>query len=129
MGQYNGDAPPPDQHSPHVGTLHATQDITNRHFRFFLRLLTSRATLYTEMIHENAIVLSDNKHDLIGFHHVEHPLVLQIGGSDPEQLMRACQVAEQFQYDEINLNVGCPSRRVQKGSFGACLMKEPKLVS
>jgi tRNA-dihydrouridine synthase A len=94
-----------------------------------MRLLTTKATLYTEMLHENAIVHTSNREELFGFNECEHPVVLQIGGSDPQQLVKAAKIVEEFKYDEINLNVGCPSKTVQRGSFGACLMKKPELVS
>lgn len=81
------------------------------------------------MLHENAIVFNPDKDDLLGYDKSQHPLVLQIGGSDPEQLSKAAKIVEEFKYDEINLNIGCPSKRVQKGSFGACLMKQPDLVA
>lgn len=106
-------------------------DITNTYCRYFLRLLTSEATLYTEMIHHNAILKNDEQkmRHVLKYYPVEHPVVIQLGGCDPDELMNAAKIAESLGYDEINLNVGCPSPRVQSGSFGACLMREPSLVA
>jgi len=103
-------------------------DWTDRHCRFFLRLITRRARLYTEMITAPALVHGDVAHHL-DFDPAEHPLALQLGGSDPAQLAYAARLGERWGYDEINLNCGCPSERVQTGSFGACLMREPSLVA
>ncbi len=103
-------------------------DGTDRHCRYFHRLLTRRARLYTEMIVADAVVRGDRAR-LLGFDPVEHPVALQIGGSDPALLAEAARAGEAFGYDEINLNVGCPSDRVQSGTFGACLMKSPALVA
>jgi tRNA-dihydrouridine synthase A len=100
---------------------------TDRHCRFFHRLMTRRALLYTEMVTTGAILHGDRER-LIGFDPAEHPVALQLGGSDPAALARCARIAVEFGYDEINLNVGCPSDRVQEGRFGACLMAEPKLV-
>ena len=102
-------------------------DWTDTHCRVLHRLLTARALLYTEMVTAEAILHGD-KQRLLGFDACEHPLALQLGGSDPGKLAEASRIAESFGYDEINLNVGCPSDRVQSGRFGACLMKEPGLV-
>ena len=102
-------------------------DWTDRHCRFFHRQLTSRAQLYTEMIVADAILHGDVER-LLGFNDAEHPVVLQLGGSDPEKLAAACRIANGLGYDEIGLNVGCPSDRVQSGTFGACLMRDPALV-
>ncbi|MEM9330710.1 MAG: tRNA dihydrouridine(20/20a) synthase DusA [Pseudomonadota bacterium] len=102
-------------------------DWTDRHCRFFHRLMTKRALLYTEMVVADAVIRGDRDY-LLGFDHSEHPLALQIGGSDPIKLREAAAIAVDFGYDEINLNVGCPSDRVQSGTFGACLMREPDLV-
>jgi tRNA-dihydrouridine synthase A len=101
---------------------------TDRHFRYLLRLLSPRSLLYTEMVTAQALEHGDVER-LLGFSREEHPVALQIGGSDPELLVRAARLGEQYGYDEINLNVGCPSERVQSGSFGACLMAEPRLVA
>lgn len=103
-------------------------DWTDRHCRYFMRLMTKRARLYTEMITSPAI-LHGNRDLLLGFDASEHPVACQLGGSDPEELAKAAAIAAQYGYDEINLNCGCPSERVQKGSFGACLMLEPELVA
>ncbi|MGV8929806.1 MAG: tRNA dihydrouridine(20/20a) synthase DusA [Brevundimonas sp.] len=103
-------------------------DWTDRHCRAFHRALTTEALLYTEMVTAPAILHGDHQR-LLGFDAVEHPVALQLGGSDPVQLAAAARIGEQFGYDEINLNVGCPSDRVQSGRFGACLMREPALVA
>lgn len=103
-------------------------DGTDRHCRYFHRLMTKRARLYTEMITAEAAIHGDREY-LLGFHPAEHPVALQLGGSDPAKLAEAARIGEAFGYDEINLNVGCPSDRVQSGAFGACLMKTPALVA
>jgi tRNA-dihydrouridine synthase A len=103
-------------------------DWTDRHCRFFHRLLTRQALLYTEMVTADAVLRGDRER-LLGFSPEEHPVALQLGGSDPAKLAEAAAIGEAFGYDEINLNVGCPSDRVQEGRFGACLMLEPKLVA
>lgn len=103
-------------------------DWTDRHCRFFHRLLTRDALLYTEMVVADAVIHGDRER-LLGFSDDEHPIALQIGGSEPEKLAKASEVATLWSYDEINLNVGCPSDRVQSGRFGACLMEEPGLVA
>jgi len=103
-------------------------DWTDRHCRYFLRQFSPRALLYTEMVVASAILRGDRDY-LLGFDVAEHPVALQLGGSDPEALARAAAIGEQFGYDEINLNVGCPSDRVQSATFGACLMARPKLVA
>src|SRR5450755_2797945 len=103
-------------------------DWTDRHCRVFHRLLTRRARLYTEMLTTGAI-LHGNRQRLLGFDASEHPVALQLGGSDPRDLAAAAKIGEDFGYDEINLNVGCPSDRVKDGRFGACLMAEPALVA
>lgn len=103
-------------------------DWTDRHCRAFHRLLAPHARLYTEMVHANAVLRGDRER-LLGFDPVERPLALQLGGSEPEVLASAAKVAEEWGYDEVNLNVGCPSDRVQSGRFGACLMREPGLVA
>jgi len=102
-------------------------DWTDRHCRYFHRLLNPCVLLYTEMVTTGAVIHGDRDR-LLGFDPAEHPVALQLGGSDPDELARAATIGESFGYDEINLNVGCPSDRVQKGRFGACLMKEPELV-
>ena len=103
-------------------------DWTDRHCRFFHRLLTRRALIYTEMLTTGAVLRGDRVR-LLGFDPSEHPVALQLGGCNPEQLSQAARIGEDFGYDEINLNVGCPSDRVQEGRFGACLMAEPTLVA
>jgi tRNA-dihydrouridine synthase A len=90
--------------------------------------LAPNARLYTEMVHAQAVIHGDRER-LLGFDSSEHPVALQLGGSEPAHLSEAARIGEQFGYDEINLNVGCPSDRVQAGRFGACLMKEPALVA
>jgi tRNA-dihydrouridine synthase A len=102
-------------------------DWTDRHCRFFHRILTRRARLYTEMVTADAVVFGPRER-LIGFDAFEHPLALQLGGADPRRLAEAAAIGADFGYDEINLNCGCPSDRVQSGRFGACLMREPALV-
>ena len=101
---------------------------TDRHCRAFHRLLAPNALLYTEMVTANALLYGDVERHL-QFGASEHPVVLQLGGSEPEDLARAAQLGEQFGYDAINLNCGCPSERVKRGAFGACLMREPELVA
>jgi len=103
-------------------------DWTDRHCRVFHRLMTRRARLYTEMLTTGAII-HGNRQRLLGFDSSEHPVALQLGGSDPRDLATAAKIGEDFGYDEINLNVGCPSDRVKDGRFGACLMAEPALVA
>jgi tRNA-dihydrouridine synthase A len=103
-------------------------DWTDRHCRFFLRLISKRAWLYTEMVTTGAILFGD-KERFLRFDEAEHPVALQLGGSDPKALAEAAAWGERFGYDEININVGCPSDRVQNGRFGACLMAEPDLVA
>lgn len=103
-------------------------DWTDRHCRFFHRQLTRNTLLYTEMVVADAVIHGDRQR-LIGFDEIEHPVALQLGGSEPEKLAEAARIAADFGYDEINLNVGCPSDRVQSGTFGACLMREPDLVA
>jgi tRNA-dihydrouridine synthase A len=103
-------------------------DWTDRHCRFFHRQFTRRALLYTEMVLADA-VLHGERERLLGFSPVEHPLALQLGGCDPGKLAEAARIGEAFGYDEVNLNVGCPSDRVQSGTFGACLMRVPDLVA
>jgi tRNA-dihydrouridine synthase A len=103
-------------------------DLTDRHCRYFLRQVCSRARLYTEMITCGALLHGDVEQHL-AFDPAEHPVGLQLGGSDPEDLARCAKLGADYGYDEINLNIGCPSERVQKGAFGACLMAEPQLVA
>ncbi len=103
-------------------------DCTDRHERYFLRLISKNILLYTEMIVDEAISRGDKK-KLLEFNINEKPVALQIGGSSPKLLSEAAKIGEDFGYDEINLNLGCPSRKVEKNKFGACLMKEPNLVA
>ncbi len=102
-------------------------DWTDTHCRVFHRILAPGARLYTEMVHANAVIHGDRQR-LLGFDPSEHPLALQLGGSDPALLAQAARIAADWGYDEVNLNCGCPSDRVQAGRFGACLMREPELV-
>ncbi len=113
---------------PHKFSVAPMMDWTDRHCRSFHRLMTRQALLYTEMVTADAI-LRGKRELLLGFSPDEHPVALQLGGSHPARLAEAAVIGEQFGYDEINLNVGCPSDRVQDGRFGACLMAEPKLVA
>ena len=103
-------------------------DRTDRHERFFLRSLSKKAFLYTEMINVNALLYGDKK-DILLFNQCEHPLGIQLGGNDPIKLGDSAIISEAYGYDEINLNIGCPSSKVQNGEFGAVLMKNPKLVA
>jgi tRNA-dihydrouridine synthase A len=103
-------------------------DWTDRHCRVFHRQITRHTWLYTEMVNTGALVYGDAERHL-RFDDIEHPIALQLGGSDPGDLAKSAKLGEQWGYDEINLNCGCPSERVQKGSFGACLMNEPQLVA
>jgi tRNA-dihydrouridine synthase A len=103
-------------------------DWSDRHYRYFMRLVSARAHLYTEMITTGALIHGDvDRH--LAFSEEEHPLALQLGGSEPHELAICAHFGEKYGYDEINLNIGCPSQRVQRGAFGACLMAEPALVS
>ncbi len=102
-------------------------DWTDRYCRYFHRQLTRNALLYSEMVTSGAVVFGDREH-LIGFNDLEHPVALQLGGSNPKELAQAAKIGEDFGYDEINLNVGCPSDRVKAGRFGASLMADPELV-
>src|SRR5574343_1886315 len=103
-------------------------DWTDRHYRYFARLITRHTWLYTEMVTTGALLYGDvGRH--LRYHEAEHPIALQLGGSEPAELARCARLAQEWGYDEVNLNVGCPSERVQKGAFGACLMAEPQLVA
>ncbi|MGJ0484999.1 MAG: tRNA dihydrouridine(20/20a) synthase DusA [Methylomicrobium sp.] len=115
-------------HPPHVFSVAPMLDWTDRHCRFFHRLISQQATLYTEMLTTGALLYGDRQR-FLQFDPSEHPLALQLGGSDPADLAACAKIAEDFGYDEVNLNVGCPSDRVQNGRFGACLMAEPALVA
>lgn len=103
-------------------------DCTDRHARYFLRLFSQNMLLYTEMVTTSAILHGDRDY-LLGFNKQEHPVAVQLGGSDPDALAQSAKICEDYGYDEINLNVGCPSDRVQSGAFGACLMAQPELVA
>ena len=103
-------------------------DRTDRHERFFLRSLSKKAYLYTEMINANAVLFGD-QNELLKFNECEHPLAIQLGGNDPIKLSEAATISESYGYDEINLNIGCPSNKVQSGNFGAILMNKPNLVA
>ncbi|SVD20292.1 uncharacterized protein METZ01_LOCUS373146, partial [marine metagenome] len=103
-------------------------EYTDRHERYFLRQISRRAFLYTEMVTAEAVI-HGNRERLLGFSKEEHPIALQLGGADPDRMALAAEIGQEFGYDEININVGCPSDRVQSGRFGACLMEEPDLVA
>ncbi len=103
-------------------------EYTDRHARYFLRQISRRALLYTEMVTAEAVIHGDRGR-LLGFSAAEHPVALQLGGSEPDRMAMAAEIGQGFGYDEININVGCPSDRVQSGRFGACLMAEPDLVA
>ena len=116
------------KHLPHKFAVAPMMDWTDSPCRVLHRCLTRQALLYTEMVTAEAVLHGDRAR-LLGFDAVEHPVALQLGGSDPAKLAEASKIAADFGYDEINLNVGCPSDRVQSGRFGACLMREPALVA
>ena len=103
-------------------------DCTDRHGRYFLRLLSKNVMLYTEMVATKSAIHGDRK-KILYFNEIEKPLALQVGGSDKEELSLVSKIAEDLGYDEININLGCPSKKVQKNKFGACLIKEPDLVA
>ena len=103
-------------------------ECTDRHERYFLRLLSKNVMLYTEMVATKSAI-HGNRKKILGFNEVEKPLALQVGGSDKNELSEVCKIAEEMGYDEININLGCPSKKVQKNKFGACLIKEPDLVA
>jgi len=104
-------------------------DFTDRHFRVLMRQITKRSLLYTEMIVAQAIHHSHNRNKFLDFDEIEHPISIQLGGDNPNLLAEAAKIAEDWGYDEINLNIGCPSPKVQSGNFGACLMGKPKTVA
>ncbi|MCS7194300.1 MAG: tRNA dihydrouridine(20/20a) synthase DusA [Meiothermus sp.] len=114
--------------SPWLLSVAPMMDWTDRHFRYLLRLITRRTRLYTEMVVDQSILLGQRS-KLLDFNPEEHPVALQLGGSVPEKLAEAARIGEEWGYDEINLNLGCPSERVQGGGFGACLMRSPDLVA
>ena len=103
-------------------------DCTDRHERFFLRLISKNVMLYSEMVATKSAIHGDRK-KILGFNDIEKPLALQVGGSNQKELIEVCKIAEDMGYDEININLGCPSKKVQKNKFGACLIKEPELVA
>ena len=103
-------------------------DCTDRHERYFLRLLSKNVMLYTEMVATKSAI-HGNRKKILGFNEIEKPLALQVGGSDKNELSEVCKIAEEMGYDEMNINLGCPSKKVQKNKFGACLIKEPDLVA
>ena len=103
-------------------------DCTDRHDRFFLRLISKNVMLYSEMVATKSAIYGDRE-KILGFRNEEQPVALQVGGSDKKELAQVAKLAEEYNYKEINLNLGCPSKKVQKNSFGACLMKEPNLVA
>lgn len=103
-------------------------DCTDRHERFLARLISKRAVLYTEMITTGALIFGDRP-KFLNFDSSEHPVALQLGGSDPDAMTQCAEMVQEWGYDEVNINVGCPSDRVQSGSFGACLMQTPELVA
>ena len=114
--------------TPHALCVAPMMDWSDRHYRFFMRQINSGAFLYTEMITTGALIHGDvDRH--LAFSKEEHPVALQLGGSEPKDLAHSAKLGEQYGYDEINLNIGCPSERVQRGAFGACLMAEPELVA
>ena len=113
---------------PNLLSIAPMMDRTDRHYRYFMRKITSRTLLYTEMVTSAAIMHGDKEH-LLGFSEEEKPLSLQVGGDNPVDLAECALIAEGMGYDEINLNVGCPSSRVQSGNFGACLMAQPQQVA
>lgn len=118
----------PPQHNPWRLSVAPMMDWTDRHCRYFHRLLTKHTRLYTEMVTTGALIHGDRARHL-DFNREEHPIALQLGGSDATDLATAAKLGQEWGYNEINLNCGCPSERVQRGSFGACLMAEPKLVA
>ena len=103
-------------------------DCTDKHEIYFLSLISKNIHLYTEMIVANAIIRGDRS-KLLSFKKINNPVTLQVGGSNPNELAEACKISEDYGYKEINLNLGCPSKKVQKNKFGACLMQEPDLVA
>jgi tRNA-dihydrouridine synthase A len=127
---HSPDAPPAgaDSRSPWRMSVAPMMDWTDRHCRYFHRLMTRHTRLYTEMVTTGALLHGDVPRHL-DFDETEHPVALQLGGSEPEDLAKSAKLGAQWGYDEINLNCGCPSERVQRGAFGACLMAEPKLVA
>lgn len=117
------------KNDPRKVSLAPMLDWTDKHFRYLLRLVSKNIWLYTEMVTTGAIIHGNNLPRFLAYNEEEHPLTLQLGGSNAKDLAYCCQLAEQYGYDEVNLNVGCPSDRVQSGAFGACLMGKPDLVA
>lgn len=117
-----------DRYKTHKFSVAPMMDWTDRHCRAFHRQLSRRALLYTEMVTTGAVIYGDREH-LLGFSDFEHPVACQLGGSDPTAMARSAKIVADYGYDEVNINVGCPSDRVQSGSFGACLMQAPELVA
>lgn len=115
-------------YSPWRFSIAPMMDWTTRHYRFFARLMTKEARLYTEMVNSYAVIHGDRQR-LLGFDNTEHPIAVQLGGADPTALAEAAKICADWGYDEVNLNCGCPSDRVQSGAFGACLMNKPELVA
>jgi tRNA-dihydrouridine synthase A len=115
-----------DKHKVSVAPM---MDWTDRHCRHFHRLIAPSVQLYTEMVTTGALIFGKDEERFLGYSDIQHPISLQLGGSDPADLATSAKMGEKFGYDEINLNCGCPSDRVQSGSFGACLMREPALVA
>lgn len=115
--------------NPRKISLAPMLDWTDKHFRYLLRLVSKNIWLYSEMVTTGAILHGNNLARFLSYNEVEHPITLQLGGSVPDELARCCQLAQDYAYDEVNLNVGCPSDRVQSGRFGACLMATPELVA
>jgi len=120
--------PTPRECEVHPLSVAPMMDRTDRHFRYFMRQIARRPLLYTEMV-TSAAILHGDREKLLGFSPAEKPLALQVGGDSPKDLAICARVAEEWGYDEVNLNVGCPSSRVQSGNFGACLMAEPRRVA
>src|SRR5213082_3315198 len=114
--------------TPHRICVARMMDWSDRHYRYFMRQISAQARLYTEMITTGALVHGDVERHL-AFSAEEQPVALQLGGSEPADLAHGARLGERYGYDEINLNIGCPSERVQRGAFGACLMAEPELVA
>ncbi len=114
--------------NPHTFSIAPMLDWTDRHQRFFMRLISKHARLYTEMITTGALIYNDPERYL-PFNKEEHPVAVQLGGNHPDELARCAQMAQDYGYDEVNLNVGCPSDRVKNGRFGACLMATPEVVA
>ena len=115
--------------NPRKISLAPMLDWTDRHFRYLLRLVSKHIWLYSEMVTTGAILHGNNRERFLGYHEAEQPLTLQLGGSNPAELAECCRLAQDYGYNEVNLNVGCPSDRVQSGRFGACLMAVPELVA